>query len=165
MASFRIRPRFIHVSEENPEEVRDIFKARLAEKDIQVSGTIIPNHIILKIPPDQRHYWSPQLNLSVEMKDDVTLIRGLYGPNPNVWATFFFGYAILGVIALFTGMIGLSQLFLGLNPYWLWAIPICLFSGLIVYLIAQAGQKVGAQQMFELHHFYEFTMKDKVMIN
>jgi len=165
MASFRIRPRFMHTSDESPEDVRDMFKTRLAEKDAQVSGTIIPNHIILKIPPDQRHYWSPQLNISIEIKEDVTVVRGLYGPNPNVWATFFFGYAILSVITLFTGMIGLSQFFLGLDPYWLWAVPFCLLSGLILYLIAQAGQKVGAQQMFELHHFYETIMKDKVMIN
>ena len=164
MSSFRIRPRFIQSLHESPEEIYGKFRDRLTEKDGQVTGIAIPNHIILKIHEEQRHYWSPQLSLSLEEKGDGTLVRGLYGPNPNVWATFFFGYAAIGIIALFTGMIGLSQWFLGLTAYWLWAIPVCLFIFLLLYLIAQAGQKVGAQQMFELHHFYEETIGEKVVI-
>ena len=35
---------------------------------------------------------------------------------------------------------------------------------IIIYLIAQAGQKIGAQQMFDLHHFYEETLGEKVYI-
>ena len=165
MTSFRIRPRFIHSSHESPEEIYKKFKDRLSEENSPVSGVTIPEHIILKIHNEQRHYWSPQLSLSLEKKGDITLIRGLYGPNPNVWATFFFGYAALGIIALFTCMIGLSQWFLGLDAYWLWMFPICLFIAFILYLIAQAGQKVGAQQMFEIHHFYEKTIGHKVCIN
>ena len=165
MTSFRIRPRFIYSSKESPEKIHSKFKNRLAEDNAPVIGVIIPDHIILKIQPERRHYWSPQLSLSLEKKGDVTLVRGLYGPNPNVWATFFFGYAALGISALFASMIGLSQWFLGLNAYWLWTVPICLFIAIILYLIAQAGQKVGAQQMFELHHFYEETMGEKVLIN
>ena len=165
MTSFRNRPRFIQTSLDSPDEIHDKFKSRMAEKDAPVCGVVIPNHIVLKILPDQRHYWSPQLSLSLEIRDHATLIRGLYGPNPAVWASFFFGYAILGIIALFASMIGLSQWFLGINAYWLWAVPICLFLSLILYLIAQAGQKVGAQQMFDLHHFYEKTMQEKVFIN
>ncbi|MFC2123270.1 hypothetical protein ACFLU5_00545 [Bacteroidota bacterium] len=165
MTSFRIRPRFIQTSNENPEEIYNRFKIRLTEEDSPITGIAIPEHIILKIPPDQKHYWSPQLSLSLEKKNGVTLIRGLYGPNPNVWATFFFGYAALGIIALFTSMIGLSQWFLGLEAYSLWAIPVCLLIALILYLIAQAGQKVGAQQMYELHHFYEKIIGDRVLIN
>jgi hypothetical protein len=164
MTSFRIRPRFIHTCNETPEEIHEKFKTSLKKENAPVVGVVIPDHIILKVLPDQRHYWSPQLSLSIEIKNNTTLIRGLYGPNPTVWATFFFGYAILGIIVLFTGMIGLSQWYLGLYPYWLWAIPICIFLFLILYLIAQAGQKLGAQQMFELHHFYEEIMRNKVLI-
>ena len=153
------------MSEDSPDKILDHFSARLKEKEDGFTGVVIPDHIIIKVYQNYRHAWSPQLILSLEGKDKGTLIRGLYGPNPTIWAAFFFGYAILGIIALFTGMIGLSQWYLGLDAVWLLAVPICAIAAIILYLIAQTGQKIGAQQMFDLHHFYEETIRDKVLIN
>ena len=61
-------------------------------------------------------------------------------------------------------MVVLSQISLGMEtPLW-WTIPLCAALIIIIYLIAQTGQKIGAQEMFNLHHFYETTLGEKVTI-
>jgi hypothetical protein len=136
----------------------------LEERHNPYSAIYHPNQIILRILPEERHFWSPQLNISLEEKEDGTLIRGLYGPNPSIWAMFFFAYAALGIIILFAGMVVLSQLSLGMEtPLW-WLLLLSSILFLIIYLTAQIGQKIGAQQMFDLHHFYEETLGKKVPV-
>ena len=165
MSSFRVRPRFQQEVNFSSLEIRDRVKSALSDSSEPYTAIYLPNQITLKIKPDERHFWSPQLNISLEEKEDGTLIRGLYGPNPSIWAMFFFAYSALGIIILFAGMVVLSQLSLGMEtPFW-WVIPFCTTLILIIYIIAQAGQKIGAQQMFDLHHFYEKILGEKVIIH
>jgi len=164
MSSFRIRPRFRQQVKASFEEIQNHMKESLEADKNPYSAIYLPNQITLKIVPEKRHFWSPQLNITLEEKDEGTLIRGLYGPNPSIWAMFFFAYSALGVIILFAGMVVLSQYSLGMDaPLW-WVIPFCSALAIIVYFIAQTGQKIGAQEMFELHHFYENTLGEKVHI-
>lgn len=167
MSSFRIRPRF---KEELPQSVDDfkeiLNKAFEHTKDF--TGLVSDNYCVIKIPAENRHYWSPQLTLSLEdhfEEDKKITVRGLYGPKPSVWAIFFMSYAALGVLSLFAGVFGLSQLMLEKPAPILWLIPIMAGIALILYLVAQGGQKVGAEQMFRIHHFYEDLMKHKVHID
>ena len=164
MSSFRIRPRFQQQVKADFREIKDRVKEALKDPKNSYSATYLPNQITLRVMPEDRHFWSPQLNLTLEEKEEGTLIRGLYGPNPSIWAMFFFAYSALGIIILFAGMVILSQLSLGMaTPFW-WVIPICSILVVIIYLIAQTGQKLGAQQMFDLHHFYEETLGERVHI-
>jgi hypothetical protein len=164
MSSFRIRPRFRQHVKASFDEIKDDMEKGLVKNNNPYAVTYLPNQITLRILPDERHFWSPQLNITLEEKDDGTLIRGLYGPNPSLWAMFFFAYSALGVIILFAGMVVLSQLSLGMEaPLW-WVLPVCASLIIIIYIIAQTGQKIGAQEMFDLHHFYESTLGEKVTI-
>lgn len=131
------------------------------------TGLVSENYAVIKIPPTERHYWSPQLTLTIEPygHKKVIFVRGLYGPKPSVWAAFFMSYAALGVISLFVGVYGLSQIMLEKPAPILWVIPALGGVALILYLIAQAGQKVGAEQMFRIHHFYEELFNDKIKIS
>ena len=124
----------------------------------------VQGHVDIKIPVAERHYWSPQLHISTEQTDDGTIIRGLYGPNPTVWGLFFFGYLTVGVLSFFAAFWGFSQLTLGHDARILWALPVLAVVALVLYLIAQMGQKIGADQMFRLHYFYEEIFHDKVPI-
>lgn len=164
MTSFRIRPRFRQLRNEKPEVIENALKKKIEINKDQFTGIFLENHITIKIHPRNRHFWSPQLNLSLEIIHDITVIRGLYGPNPTVWAVFFFGYSSLGIITLISGMLILSQYMLGLETKLWWVIPACIISALILYIIAQMGQKIGASQMFDLHHFYEETVGEKISI-
>lgn len=166
MSSLRIRPRF---KEELPISSHT-FCQRL-EKAIaghdDFTGLVSENYCVLKIAKAARHYWSPQLTLSLEQpeeEENKTQVRGLYGPRQSVWAIFFMSYAALGVLALFAGVMGLSSLMLGKSTLILWAIPVMAAIALVLYLVAQAGQKIGAEQMFRIHHFYEDLFKHRVAI-
>jgi len=164
MSSFRIRPRFRQEINASFEEIQERIKKALEKQEKPYATVFLPNQITLRIPPEDRHFWSPQLSITLEQQEQGTLVRGLYGPNPSIWALFFFAYASLAIIILFAGMVVLSQISLGMEaPLW-WAIPVCAALILIIYLIAQTGQKLGAQEMFDLHHFYENTLGEKVMI-
>ncbi len=164
MTSFRIRPRFRQHRNEKPEEIVNFLRKKIESNKDQFTGIIMEDHITIKINARNRHFWSPQLNLSLETAQDVTVIRGLYGPNPTVWAIFFFGYASLGIIVVIAGMLLLSQYMLGMEKKFWWVIPACIISAIVIYLIAQMGQKIGASQMFDLHHFYEETIGEKISI-
>ena len=47
----------------------------------------------------------------------------------------------------------------------LWSLPIFATIAFGMYLIAQFGQKIGVEQTFRLHHFFEETVGEKVHIN
>ena len=167
MSSFRIRPRFQQVIASSAEAFQQHVKSQLGKPGARCVGTVIPDFIILKIPQAERHFWSPQLSLSLEEEEEEghILIRGLYGPNPSVWAIFFFGYAALGILALFAGIIGFSRLSLELEAQILWLLPVFAGMALALYVGAQAGQKIGAAQMFTLHHFLEEAIGTQVKIS
>ena len=166
MSSFKIRPRFKHFYKGTKQGLEEKILKSLDGRD-QFIHNHLPGHIYIKIHPKHQHFWSPQLHLTFEQSEDEdnVIVRGLYGPNPTVWAIFFFGYIVLGILSLFLGMWGLTRWSLGLNSTILWAIPVFAVIALILYISAQAGQKMGAQQMFDIHHFYEELSGDRIKVD
>ncbi|MEM9328411.1 MAG: hypothetical protein AAGA85_22275 [Bacteroidota bacterium] len=164
MSSFRVRPRFKHLVKMPASEVESVIMSSIKEERYVYAEGFLQGHADLKIPVEERHYWSPQLHVSTEQTADGTIIRGLYGPNPTVWGLFFFGYLTLGVLFFFAGFWGMTKLTLGHTANILWALPILAGLALTLYIIAQMGQKIGADQMYRLHYFYEGIFEDKVAI-
>ena len=128
-------------------------------------GECLPNYIVLKVPQEDQHYWSPQLSLMLEPMEKGTIIRGLYGPKPSIWTMFIFAYAVLGVGAMFVGIIGFARLNLNMPAPILWLLLVIAILALLVYLTAQVGQKKGAEQTFRIHHFYEKVVGNKVKVH
>jgi hypothetical protein len=167
MTSVRIRPRFKAKYRMKPEEVGELVRKHMAELDCGCSAKVLPGFIVLNVRKQEEHFWSPQLSLSFEVdeeNEEFTIIRGLYGPNPTVWALFTYGYAALGILATFLGMYGFSQYTLGQNAAILWSLPVFAVLALVLYLVAQFGQKLGAEQMFTLHHFFEDSVGHRIHI-
>lgn len=164
MTSFRIRPRFEVLLQAPPKTVEERMRLRLASAKDVCSGTVIPGHIVLKIPLADQHFWSPQLSLNLEEHEGGTLVSGLYGPNPSVWVLFTFGYGTVGILALFISIFGFSQLSLGMNAAILWVLPVLGAIAIGLYAASQIGQKLGAEQTFLLHHFFEEALNIKVHI-
>jgi hypothetical protein len=165
MSSFRVRPRFKQLCDLSQKEVESRLKAALDEENADCVAVSLPGHVYLKIPLEERHFWSPQLHITFEEDGKGTVIRGLYGPNPTVWAIFFFGYVSLGLIFFFAGMWGLSRWSLDMSAGVLWVLPITAVLALVLYIIAQTGQKIGAEQMYRLHLFYEGTIGKRTHIS
>jgi hypothetical protein len=165
MSSFRIRPRFERMVYYEPRRVEEMFRERLSRPGSPCVGSVIEGHITLRIPEEEQHYWSPQLNLSLEETEEGTQINGIYGPAPSVWSAFFYGYAAIGILALFLSIWACALWMLKKDVSVAWGLPVLGGLALVLYLVAQGGQKVGAEQTFTLHHFFEDTVGERARIS
>lgn len=166
MSSFRIRPRF---KKECPIPVRELekkFVDIINNNEDNLIGTVSKNFITVKIPKEETHYWSPILTIMIEETEDgKSILRGLYGPNPSVWTFFAYSYGAIALSIFFITLFGLSMYSIGEGGWLLWwNIPLVTLA-VILYVIAQFGQKIGAEQMFRLHHFFENAIKEHVNID
>jgi hypothetical protein len=148
------------------EAIRQMVENEIKSKGANCDLDIRKGHISVKIPEEDRHFWSPQLDLSIEQEEGEgkTLIRGHYGPNPNTWALFTYGYVVLGILFVFVGIWGMSKMTLHKPAPELWLLLV--ISGLAagLYILAQFGQKLGAEQMFRLHFFYQKAIGENIRI-
>jgi len=164
MSSFRLRPRFMHYTNSNQEEIEALVKNEMKSENEACDLNILSGHIVIKINEKDRHFWSPQLDLSIEEEEGKTLIRGFYGPNPTTWALFTYGYVVLGIIFTFVGIWGLSKWTLDKPAPELWLLLVIGILALVLYIFAQFGQKIGAEQMYRLHFFYQGVLGEKIKI-
>lgn len=149
-SKLRLRPRFRELVNMTPDTVKNRIRETLEGNSDKWSGKIVDNHIILKIPIQQQHYWSPQLTLELENQDGRTLIRGLFGPKPGVWTMFVFFYSAIGFLTLMALIFGLSQMMLNMEPYGLWAVPIGIVLLTGFFVMSKVGQRLGNDQMHQL---------------
>ena len=164
MSSFKIRPR-VKVEIKKPcEEVCELFKETLNSTQ-NIIGTVANKFIILKVPIEQRHFWSPQLTIMLEENDQTTTLRGLYGPKQSIWAMFAFAYGSFAMLftIIFIWASVEWQLNDNINLYYF--LPVIVLLSLVTYIIAQFGQKLGAEQMFKIHHFLQEIIDKEVNVD
>lgn len=153
MSSIELRPRFQLKTPLQREQLLEQFRHHLAKNSQGFHGTVRDYHVVINVPRKDQHYWSPQLDISIEEKETKTLIKGLMGPKPTVWTKFVFIYSTLGLLATFGLMTGFSQLTLDQTPWGMWVFGIASIALIAAYAIAQAGKKLGHNQMHELYNF------------
>ena len=95
----------------------------------------------------------PQLTLIIEQEDTGSSLRGLYGPRPAVWTMFIFFYAVIGLLLLFSIVIGGSEYMLHKSSWVFWIVPFLLFGFLSLWLVAKQGKKKGRSEIVVIHHF------------
>ena len=156
---FRVRPRFRLESPYSPKTLEEKIEKALAKEDATCKGQVIPGHVTLFLPPQEQHYWSPQLSLTFEETEAGSLIRGLYGPRPQVWTMFVLFYSIIGFAALIVLVFGFSYWSLNKPAGILWLVPVLAIIFLSLYLVAYYGQKLGNEQIKTLHDFIDDILK------
>jgi len=158
----QVRPRFRLEIEETPKAVKQKIDEALKSEAAILNGEIVKDYIVLKIPENQQHYWSPQLSLEIEAKNKGSLIRGLYGPKPGVWTMFVFFYSLIGFLTMLGLIFGFSQLMLKMDPYGFWVVFVgsALLIGL--FIISKIGQRLGMEQMHQLKDFLDTALKSKL---
>lgn len=152
---YQIRPRFQIETPYTKEVLTGMIRANLEQSQDSCSGWAKSGYATIKIPDEDQHYWSPQLNLSIEDLPNGSLIRGSYGPKPSVWTMFMFFYFLLGTAILIITVIGFANLSIGFSGAILWMVPMLIILFLSLYLIAYFGQKLARDQMLVLHDFLE----------
>lgn len=157
-----LRPRFkIELKKNNQEVLKAFEEAKKTQKDFIVSR--VDDHVFIKIPKSDQHFWSPQLHLEImEVDKNSSRLFGLFGPNPTVWTMFMFFHFI--VAGLFIGF--------GIWAYTNWALEtdftIQLFIAILMivlwvalYFGGRLGKATGRDQMVLLHNFMNSLLYSK----
>jgi hypothetical protein len=166
MSSFRIRPHFRETVDWDVETAQDQLVNRLRREDSRCVVLSFPGYVTLRIPDRDQHFWSPQLTVSLEAAEDgQTRLEGIYGPNTSVWSMYLYGYLLVGTAGIFAAMFGISQWLADTRPWALWILAALGFCALVLYIMAQFGQKLGARQTFLLHQEFESAIGRTVDIH
>ena len=164
--NIEIRPRFKLISEMEENLILDRVSLALPLQS-EIIGTVNQDHIFLKIPKDQQHYWSPHMEVVVKKyyEDETkTSVSCLIGPKPSIWLMFVFMYVGIGVLALFGGLYGLVKWNLGKESIFIWAIPLAIILCSIIYLTSKYGQRKGRDQMLYMVSFLYHAIDDDEIV-
>ncbi len=159
MNKIRIRPRYTFTVPIKKEEVLAKLRESLNNMPSGIDGKFVKPLVVLSIDEKHRHFWSPELSLDIERKEESTEIRCTLGPRSSLWTMFatFYGFSVLvGIAGL---VLGFSQLTLGMNAYGFWLIPVSIILIGSAYGIALAGQRLSYDQMLKLRSFIKETLK------
>lgn len=155
LKDYHIRPRFKTHHNLKPDQIENCISEAFKKDQKGIYGTVLEGHATIFVPQQDQHYWSPQLSLSFEKDEAGSVLRGLFGPRPEVWTMFVLFYSLIGFAVLVISVIGYSQWSLGNSGAILWWVPILSLVFLTLYLVAYFGQKLGRKQMRILKEFIE----------
>lgn len=148
MSAPRMRPLVERAYPVLPEVLIEGVRAALLGPGGLCQGKTARRHLDLMVSEEVRHTWSPILSLEVEPDGQGgSLVRGRYGPHPNVWTFFIWLYACCAFVTVISGMYGVAQGVLQQTPWaWLFTVSGIMGAG-TVYFAALTGQKLGHDQM------------------
>lgn len=154
-----LRPRFkIEIDKSNDNALEAFVSKKQAQKDFIVSR--VDDHVFIRLPKSKQHFWSPQLHLEINKKDDNTsFLNGLYGPNPTVWTMFMFLHFLVAGLFIVFGIWAYTNWSLN-HTFWLQIT----FMGLMViiwfalYFAGRMGKRKGKPEMQELCNFMKDTL-------
>jgi len=160
MAS-ELRPRIKIISKLGKEEIVERIKNKVEDPETKCTGWAKEGYALICAPEDDKHIWTPQLNLQIDDLEEGTEVRGIIGPSASVWTAFAFAFSILGFIAFVSLFWGLSRLSLNYSADILWIVPVALIIILGVYMVARIAQQMSRNQVNELKYFIETALQDK----
>ena len=156
-----LRPRFTMDVESPSDEVLNKFKNALKGKYANYPSTFSDGHIIIDVPKKEDHFWSPQLNLEVlATENGASLVKGLFGPKPQVWTLFMFIHFVVGI----------SFLIFAVMLYVKWSLEKSIVMSLMMvillpiiwttlYFLGRIGKSTGHGQMDELHDLMQDVLE------
>lgn len=157
-----LRPRFQIELKKNQKEILKSFDSS-KKKSEGLLLKIRDEHIVLDVAKTESTFWSPQLQLEIVfIEENESLVKGLFGPKPQVWTFFMFLH--FGLATLFIGFLMLTYVQWTLKNDFTLPLMISLalpFGAVILYFLGRYGKIKGQAQMQQLHDFMENTLADK----
>ena len=156
-----LRPRFEIDVEESEQGLMQRFRTNLNADDCNYSNKIVDQHIVIDVPFDEDHFWSPQLHIEiVKGETSVSIVKGLFGPKPQVWTLFIFLHFAVGIsFLIFLTLLYVRWSFEGSLVFPTIMIIVLPIIWVILYLTGRLGKRKGKKQMEELHHFILQTLE------
>ncbi|WP_178989411.1 GTP-binding protein [Winogradskyella schleiferi] len=155
-----LRPRFKFEVPTHNETLLESFEERKSHQTEFIVSRI-DDHVFIKFPKKDQHFWSPQLHLEInEEGSDKSIVHGLFGPKPTVWTLFMFLHFI--VAGLFFGFGIWAYTNATLNDSYAIQLSLTLFMVVIwfvLYFAGRIGRSKGKPEMYKLHGFMEETLR------
>jgi len=150
-----LRPRFSIELDENYKSILTRFSDEFKKEEIIFRGSVSDTHIFINVPQQDEHFWSPQLHLElIEISENETELKGLFGPKPQVWTLFMFIHFVIGT--LFIGFCVLLYTQISLNEAIIFPLIVIVVLPLVwilLYFLGKIGKDTGKSQMKKLHEF------------
>lgn len=157
-----LRPRFkIELNEINETILKRFEELKTSQKNFNI--TRIDNHVFIKYPKKDQHFWSPQLHLEIDEVDaNSSLLHGLFGPNPTVWTMFMFlHFMVAGLFIAF-----------GIWAYTNWSLKsdfivqislmvLMVIIWFVLYFAGRIGRDSSKKEMMQLHEVMESIIQQK----
>ncbi len=155
-----LRPRFKTELSEDKDTLLQKFEMQKKEASPYIV-TRVDNHVFIKLPEKEQHFWSPQLHLEINsFKENSSTINGLFGPKPSVWTMFMFAHFI--VICVFTvfGIWAYANASLKKNfTIQLVVMGLMLLLWFVLYFAGRAGKLKGKNEMIALNNYMNTILK------
>jgi hypothetical protein len=146
MSEINVRPRIREEVELNAKEVQEKLSFHLDTYKDQLITHQKGKHCTVYIAPKIHHFWSPQASINIEETEEGSIVRGLIGPRPNLWATFMVVY-IFGFAAFTTSaIIGYSFITMGKSGFMLYLSPVFILLIIANYISMYTGKTLGREQ-------------------
>ena len=155
-----LRPRFKIDFEESEADLMEKFKSNLASGDCKYCSKIVDQHIVIDVPFEEDHFWSPQLNVEITPGEtSESIVKGLFGPKPQVWTLFMFLHFAVGITFLiFLTLLYVKWTFEESLTFSLVMVILLPVIWVALYIFGRLGRKKGKPQMEELHDFMMKTL-------
>ncbi|WP_196890209.1 GTP-binding protein [Aureivirga sp. CE67] len=151
-----LKPRFRFEINKEKEQLIENFKILKKDPNCNYPIKVVDNHIIVDIPHESNHFWSPQLHFEIiDGEEKLSLVKGIFGPKPNVWTMFMFiHFAVAFAFTVFF-IIFYTEWSLDKD----YTISLSFMIGLpilwcVLYILGQLGKRTGRSQMIELYQFF-----------
>lgn len=124
--------------------------------------TIVDDHVFIKIPKDKQHFWSPQLDLQFQDKEEnesgCTLF-GLFGPKPAVWTMFMFLHFVVASLFIAFGIWAYTNASLD-SPYvvQLFLMGLMVIGWFVLYFAGRMGKTAGRDEMISQYQFMKHAL-------
>ena len=149
--SIALRPRFEVESKKSVEQILERAKNLKSELKSDYQIKIIDEHLYFYFSKEKRKYYSPFLHLELEANEDITTVKGLFGPEQLLWTLFMFLHFIVAGLFLVFSMMAYTHW--SLNQSIVLDIVVMTFMvvfWILLYVIARINREKGVPQMHEL---------------
>jgi len=147
---------------EKPEVFIERFRTFLEQTSLPINGKVVHQNVFLQIDQTEKHYWSPEMTITIENENDKANVREVLGPNPSVFTLTMFLIFFAGTLFLFSLMFLLSQITLNMDTSLTWAIiGLCFILFFIISLFMFIGRIKAKPQMVMLREFVEEVLLSK----
>ncbi|CAN1504837.1 hypothetical protein MCETHM1_00608 [Flavobacteriaceae bacterium] len=152
----RLRLRFYKDVNQDIDSLRQKFILFINTNSPDYALKIKEYHIWINIKGTKKAYWSPHLHLEMESKgDNQTHIRGLFGPDPDLWTFFMFlHFMIAGTFIIFSGIAYSHYIIKESTMGDFVVMSLMVFAWFLLYVIAKQIRSNGEKQMNDIEKVF-----------